>query len=145
MLGDITMENTRFCNKCGKEIPVNSEFCPYCGTSQPKIQTDKNEAKSEPVEAEPSKQSVQNNIEQPTPVENSQTGNNTHIGIGWLCAAVSLFVPIVGVAGIILGALALGKSEKKTAAIVLIVFSCLFMYFGFTGFGTGFINGINGR
>ncbi|WP_203648966.1 zinc-ribbon domain-containing protein [Secundilactobacillus yichangensis] len=31
------MENTRFCNKCGKEIPIDSEFCPYCGATQPKI------------------------------------------------------------------------------------------------------------
>jgi len=28
------MMDKKFCIKCGKEIQVNAEFCPFCGTSQ---------------------------------------------------------------------------------------------------------------
>ena len=94
------MENTRFCVKCGKKIPLNSDFCPYCGASQPDIQADKNVTTPEPTKTESGNQS---NTAQSEPTESAETGSGTHIGIGWLCAAVSLFVPIVGVAGIILG------------------------------------------
>lgn len=31
------MASTRFCIKCGKEIPIDSEFCPYCGAKQPAV------------------------------------------------------------------------------------------------------------
>lgn len=138
------MENTRFCIKCGKEIPSNSEFCPYCGAAQSAINSGNASSSNNSTQARLSQQPVQNNITQPLPSKNS-SNTGTYIGIGWLCAVVSLFIPITGIIGIVLGALAVAKSDKKTAAIVLIVFSCIFFYLGITGFGTGFINGISGH
>lgn len=31
------MGESKFCVKCGKSIPMDAEFCPYCGTTQPVI------------------------------------------------------------------------------------------------------------
>ncbi|GAX01920.1 zinc-ribbon domain-containing protein [Secundilactobacillus silagei] len=126
------MDNTKFCIKCGKKIPESSEFCPYCGTSQ--------------VGNESPKQS-QNSSTQLDQI--TSVSNNPHhgmfIGLGWLCAVISLFIPLTGIAALVLAIIDTVKNNHKAAGIVLIVFSILFFYFGMTGFGTGFMNGVNGR
>ncbi len=43
-------EKTKYCNKCGKSIPNDSDFCPYCGAKQnviSKVQLTKQETSAE--------------------------------------------------------------------------------------------------
>lgn len=35
--GETKMPKYKFCIKCGKKLVLEAEFCPYCGTKQPKI------------------------------------------------------------------------------------------------------------
>lgn len=134
------MDNeSKFCTSCGKSLPAGADFCPYCGASRPTVK------QTAPTEAQPQPQKIVQ-PQQASQATTQSSNTTTHIGVGWLCAVLSLFIPIAGIASIVLGALAISKDPaKKTAAIFLIVFSCIFMYLGFTGFGTGFFNGLNGN
>ena len=56
-----------FCNQCGKEIPDDTMFCPYCGAKQESIETAPTAAQPvEPVQPMPEQQAAQP-IQQPMP------------------------------------------------------------------------------
>lgn len=64
-------KETRFCNKCGKEIPVASEFCPFCGAKQNNSVTSNNES---------SQNSVQDSFES----QKKQSAWGIWIAVGWI-------------------------------------------------------------
>ncbi|WP_051907214.1 zinc ribbon domain-containing protein [Secundilactobacillus oryzae] len=151
------MENeTKFCIKCGKEIPAVAEFCSFCGAKQNYTKSeatvngnessDLNEADSKAsTSSGETSSTVQSASTQTTPVKESE--NDSPAGIiffGWACALVALFIPIIGLGGIGFSIALINGSKAKSAGILLLIFSIIFMWLGFTGFGAGFMNGVRG-
>lgn len=42
-----------YCSNCGKELPVDSKFCPACGVTIPVVNTTEESLRSEPVRVQP--------------------------------------------------------------------------------------------
>ncbi|ARN92153.1 hypothetical protein AZI11_04130 [Levilactobacillus brevis] len=62
--------------------------------------------------------------------------------LGWITSVIGLFVPAVAIAGIILGSLTV-KRQHLVAGIILIIFACIALYLGLTGFRESFIEGFH--
>ncbi len=102
----------KYCPNCGERIDEKAVICPKCGV--------------------PIKKNIQ--IE-------SQSVTQFLIW-GWISAIVSLFIPVIGAASIVLGYFTI-KRHRTGAGIALIIVAVVFIYLGLTGFGTGFISGFN--
>lgn len=98
---DNTAGKTRFCIKCGKEMPIDSEFCPYCGTKQP-VLTETSTSTEKPIEPKKSSAPVK-----PTPLASKKptspapkkpnTGKKWY-KIWWVWAIVAIVAVGIGYA-----------------------------------------------
>lgn len=112
----------KYCANCGAPLSAGTKFCAKCGSKQP---TQEDNASS-------------------TPFTSMKKGKSVHtmfIVWGWVCAVVSLFIPIIGAGGIVFGVLLI-KRQRVSAAIPLLVCSAIFIMLGLTGFSNGFFNAL---
>lgn len=110
----------RFCSNCGAPLKTGEKFCPKCGASQ------------------------DTTSDNPSAVATAKKGKNAHSSFivwGWVCAVISLFIPIVGAGGITFGVLLI-KRNRVSAAIPLLVCSAIFIILGLTGFSDGFFSAV---
>lgn len=150
---------TKFCIKCGKEIPNIADFCNFCGAKQASTKNETNETlvsnTESPITNETDSQAAAISSETPSAIKSApvqatsakESDNDSPAGIiflGWACALISLFIPIIGIGGIGFSIALINGSKAKNAGIFLIIFSVIFMWLGFTGFGSGFIGGLRG-
>ena len=113
-------KSQKYCSNCGSPLNDGIKFCPKCGASQ--------------------YQGKESSGAFITSTDKSKT-HTSYIAWGWVCAAVSLFIPIVGAGSITFGVLLI-KDKRLSAAIPLIVCSSLFIILGLTGFGAGFFGAL---
>ncbi|QGG59604.1 zinc-ribbon domain-containing protein [Loigolactobacillus bifermentans] len=127
-------KETKFCTKCGEKINIDAEFCPKCGASQLKTDAKAHGASTyeEPANTQPVSASS-------APAKPQKTG--TFLLWGWITAVISLFIPILAIISVVLGAMTI-KNKKIVAGVVLIVFAVIFFYLGMTGFSKGFFSSI---
>ena len=114
-----------FCQKCGKEIPDDSAFCPKCG-AQVNMAQPSGENSSFGYYANQAKQEVQK--------------YNIWAIVGFAVAAVSFFLPgfftlITGISALVMSIYALNQikstEEKgKVFAVLGIVFGAAFLLYG---------------
>ncbi|AVK64120.1 hypothetical protein C5Z26_08345 [Lactobacillus sp. CBA3606] len=127
-------ETTRFCFKCGEKISSDVDFCPKCGAKQP------NNQEQNTVTPQPTATQTVNNYQEPVQAKaDEKTG--WLVFWGWVAAVIALFVPIIGVISIVLGAMVI-KKHRTVAGTVLIVFAIIFIILGLTGFSEGFFGAI---
>ncbi|MFC6274863.1 DUF805 domain-containing protein [Levilactobacillus tangyuanensis] len=67
----------RFCVKCGKAIPIDVRFCPYCGTEQPTYQDSSSEPDSE---VEPTSETDAGSASESSVSSDSETTVNSESG-----------------------------------------------------------------
>lgn len=113
-------QGTKICPNCGTKMAINAEICPKCGAMQAQPMGG---YATGPAQIQPQVQS------------RKKTG--MFLLWGWLSAVVSLFIPIVGIASIVLGSLTI-KNKRVAAGVVLIVAAVVFIFWGMTGFAQGF-------
>lgn len=107
-----------FCSKCGKEIPADSLYCPYCGAKQ-EIQTQKSEEKpSEETAPEPEFDEADAPEERP---EDHTT---------YLFAVLSLvFGALGGLLGVLFGVLTLlRKPNNQEKAMAIVGIACFILW-----------------
>lgn len=117
-------QGTKICPSCGTKMTINAEVCPKCGAMQ----------------AQP----MGGYTTGPAPVQ-AQVQSSKRVGMfllwGWLSAVVSLFIPIIGIASIVLGVLTI-RNKHVAAGVVLIVVAAIFIFLGMTGFAEGFFGAL---
>jgi len=103
-----------FCNKCGQQIPDESQFCKFCGVTltatSPQTATTDVPTTPQPVVAPNRQSSI-------PPVAQQQAKDKNLKGLaiaGLVCAAVGLFVfPLLGILGIVFGCIVFSKTPKE--------------------------------
>lgn len=106
-----------FCKNCGTELPVNAQACPNCGTpaEQPQYQQQPVQPQyQEPQYAQPVQQ-----YQQAEPVQAQVQGTAPTAKMILILGIISLaisWIPFVGIGGIVVGAIGMGKSNAYVKA-----------------------------
>lgn len=138
--GELIMENgndshTKFCQKCGKKILADATFCPYCGAAQGTVNDQATTSASATAEQ------TQSQIQTPVQPQTQKQSVGTFLTWGWITTVIGLFIPVVAIVGIVLGSLTVTRKHTG-AGVTLIVFACIALYLGLTGFREGFFNAL---
>ncbi|MCH5464245.1 zinc-ribbon domain-containing protein [Levilactobacillus tujiorum] len=127
--------HTKFCQKCGKKILADATFCPYCGAAQGTLNNQATATASTTTEqAQPQGQA-------PVQPQAQKRSVGAFVTWGWITTVIGLFIPVVAIAGIVLGSLTVTRKHTG-AGVTLIVFACIALYLGLTGFGQGFFSAL---
>lgn len=123
--------HTKFCQKCGKKILADATFCPYCGAAQGTLNNQATATASTTTEQ------TQPQGQAPVQPQAQKRSVGAFVTWGWITTVIGLFIPVVAIAGIVLGSLTVTRKHTG-AGVTLIVFACIALYLGLTGFGQGF-------
>mgnify|MGYP004703682931 CR=1 FL=1 len=74
--------------------------------------------------------------------KNNKETVSLFVTLGWITSVIGLFIPAVAICGIILGSLTV-RRQHLVAGIILVIFACLALYLGLTGFRESFIEGFH--
>ena len=97
-----------FCPNCGSQIPESSRFCPNCGYEITTSSNDLNKLYKE-------------------------DNNKTLMTWGWVCCALAIFFPIIGVVSIVIAVYTLSKSQDNiNHSIIMLVISIILMLTSFS-------------
>lgn len=86
---------TKFCTKCGKRIPINAEFCSFCGAKQPQAKPVTSSGSTSEGTANSTETPVQTSPKPSITVEHT-AWFKTPLGIGGIVVAVLIIVFGIG-------------------------------------------------